>query len=148
MKRIVVIFLFLTSHLFGQDTLNTAQFEVNDCIQLYDGPIVIRTRNSLDSLIRKDASSERCQEHLKDLDLDNFSLLGINLNTGYCQFPTGLTFSVVKTVQGKRCTVLISYIEPLTPCRALISYKLWIKVPSIPEDFDVKFVVTPLPYQE
>lgn len=150
MKSVLVFLIFLSSNIFGQDTISSSQFEMNGCINLYssDSTIIIRDRESLDTYVRKDASSSRCKKHLKNLDLDIFSILGINLNSGYCRVPAGLTFDVVKIEDEKKYVILISYIEPLTPCRARSSYDLWIKAPSIPSTYEVEFVVTPLLYQE
>ncbi len=94
-----LFFSLLVTNAVGQDTLETVQYDMSHCVTLYNNhgkKQVASTRETLDSLIRKDASEEFCIERLKDFDIERFSLLGINLNSGYCRVPLGLAFTTVK----------------------------------------------------
>jgi len=151
MKRIVkflvvnLLFIFLVAPVFGQDTLTTVQFDMNSCIPLYfdDGTCVAASRETLDSLIRKDGSEERCLEMLKEFDIEHFSLLGINLNSGSCRVPLGLGFVTTSVDREKKYVLEISYDQPVEPCRAMSSYDLWVIVPALPQGYEVEFIINP-----
>lgn len=146
-KHVVLnlFFSLLVINAVGQDTLETVQYDMSHCVTLYNHgkKQVASTRETLDSLIRKDASEEFCIERLKDFDIERFSLLGINLNSGYCRVPLGLAFTTVKVDFEKKYIFEISYDIPIVSCRALSSYDLWVKVPSVPNGYTVEFVVSP-----
>jgi len=147
MKKSLVSFFIASvfsfaSNLYAQDTLETRQLEMKHCVQLYHSrSVVILRRGELDSLIRNDANRDFCVDMLKDFDLDHFSLLGIDINSGYCRIPSGLTYSVVQLKDEKKYLFEISYDEPSTPCRAFSSYHLWLQVPKLPDGYEVEFVV-------
>lgn len=139
-----LLFIFIATNTFGQDTLKTVQYDMSNCIRLNIGENKrITNRENLNSLIRNDASEERCLKKLKDFDLDHFSLLGINLNSGYCGEPLGLNFTTVKVDSEKKYILEISYYEPIGVCRALSSYFVWVMVPALTEGYDVEFVISP-----
>jgi hypothetical protein len=147
LKYLLTYFFFFFIIIKGnsQDSLQAEQVEVNHCISLYfnGGQKIIKDRESLNSYIRKDASKDRCVSLLKDLDMDAYSLLGINLNTGWCQVPKGLQFVATKIEAEQKYILTISYLSPIGTCRALSSYDLWIKVPALPDGYEVQFVVEP-----
>lgn len=136
---------FLVINANSQDTLQTEQIDISNCISLNfnGGEKIIRDRKSLNALIRKDASKERCVLLLKDVDMDTYSLLGINLNTGWCQTPKGLKFVATKIDAEKKYILTITYLHPIGVCRALSSYDLWVKVPILPDGYQVQFIVEP-----
>ena len=139
-----LILICLSADAFAQDTLVTVQYDMNRCVRLYlgDEPLIATNRETLDSIIRKGASKERCQEMLGGFDIDHFSLLGINLNSGYCREPEGLDFRVIKIDAEKKYIVEISYDDPIGICRALSSYNLWMKVPALSAGYEVEFMVS------
>ena len=102
---------------------------------------VIKTETEFLKAIRNDASRKFCLENLEKIDFKKNSLLGINLNTGYCRTPLGLTFQAVKNEEEKIYSVNITYLGPGGICRALSSYDLWILVPKLPDKYEVKFDV-------
>lgn len=121
------------------------QFDINNCIPLYTTSakaVEITNKAQLDSLIRNDRRHDYCVEQLKDFDLARYSLLGINLNTGWCGTPGGLNINVIKLEKERKYAFYIKYDEPMVPCRAFSSYDLWVKVPALPEGFTVDFIVS------
>jgi hypothetical protein len=130
--------------------LKAEQIDVSHCISLNfnGGQKIIQDRKSLNSYIRKDASKNHCILLLKDLDMDAYSLLGINLNTGWCRSPKGLEFVVTKIEATQKYILTISYLSPIGTCRALSSYHLWVKVPALPDEYQVQFVVEPRGFAE
>lgn len=150
MKCFFVFLFFVSSNLFGQDTLVATQFEMNSCVSLfYSGSHkVIKTKEELNAAIRKDGSAKRCQKDLGSFDIDQFSLFGININSGYCGAPLGLKFRLIQIDNEKKYIVQISYAKPMGQCRALSSYDLWIQTPTLLENYKVEYTITPLPYPE
>ena len=140
-----LLVVFSVENAIGQDTLETVQFDMGRCVNLYSdvNTRVATTRTELDSIIRSDMSRALCMEKLKDVDMENFSLLGINLNSGYCRVPAGLTFTTVKIVSEKKYILVVNYDVPIGTCRALSSYDLWVKVPSLPDGYTVEFFIEP-----
>ena len=105
---------------------------------------VIRTEAEFQVEIRKDARPDYCTKNLEKIDFEKNSLLGININSGYCRIPAGLEYKVVKEENNRKYIFKISYIDPQgSVCRALSSYNLWVLVPKIPDGFEVEFEITP-----
>ena len=120
--------------------LETKSFEMKGCMWLYGKESsVIKTETEFLKEIRNDASRKFCLENLEKIDFKKNSLLGINLNTGYCRTPPGLTFQAEKNKEEKIYSVNITYFGPEGVCRALSSYDLWILVPKLPDKYEVKF---------
>ena len=90
-----------------------------------------------------DASRERCVKDLeKSIDFKRFTLLGVNINSGYCRVPVGLDYKTVRDDDKKLYTLQVSYIDPQgSVCRAMSSYDLWVLVPKMPEGYEAKFEV-------
>ena len=129
----------------GQN-LETRQVDLQGCIQtFFDSKFVIKTRETFLKAIRNDASREECLKNLEKIDFDKNTLLGIELNTGYCRTPLGLEVQAVKNETEKQFIVNVSYIEPQGLCRALSRYDLWVLVPKLPENYTVKFDVKAKP---
>lgn len=137
--------LFSVSNAVGQDTLETIQLEMDLCINLsYDVHTrVANTRKELESIVRTDMSRELCMEKLQDLDMEKFSLLGININSGSCTVPPGLKFTTVKLDDEKKYLFEVSYNLPVGLCAAYRTYDLWVKVPSLPDGYEVEFKIVP-----
>ncbi len=140
-----IILLASTTPVISQDTLMTQQFEMNNCIQIYhiEGKRIVRTKSDLDSLVRQDMSKNKCNKQLQQIDLVHYSILGINLNSGWCKTPLGLEFITTKNDMDKKYTLTVSYQAPIGTCRARSSYNLWVKVPAIPNGYKVEFIVNP-----
>jgi hypothetical protein len=122
--------------------LETRKIDLKGCIQTYlDKSFVIKDQKTFLKEIRNDMSRERCLKNLEKIDFDKHTLVGIELNTGYCEVPLLEPVEVVKTDAEKQYIVKISYLEPDEPCRALSQYDLWLLVPKLPENYAVKFEV-------
>ena len=148
MKKYFSIFIFVFILItcagieLSAQVLETKDFEMKSCIWLYGKEsFIIKTETEFLKAIRNDASRKFCLENLEKIDFDKNSLLGINLNTGYCRTPLGLTSQAVKNEDEKIYSVNITYLKPQGICRALSSYDLWILVPTLPDKYEVKFNV-------
>ncbi|HEY0428780.1 MAG TPA: hypothetical protein VGC76_13445 [Pyrinomonadaceae bacterium] len=143
LKLCLFIFAFYLVSAPAQEKLRTHRFEMQSCIQIfYEKSVVIKDEENFLKSIRGDESRERCRENVEKIDFAKQTLLGIEINSGYCDFPLGLEYEIVKDAAKKQYLVSISYIDPKgSVCRALSRYDLWLLVPKLPEDFDVKFEV-------
>lgn len=122
--------------------LPTREFKMNGCVQMYrQKDYVIKSDEEFKEAIRNDASREYCLENLEKIDFGKNSLLGIDINSGYCRRPVGLEYQFLKNENDKKYILKIGFIEPGEPCRAYSSYHLWILVPKIQNNFDVEFEV-------
>jgi hypothetical protein len=123
--------------------LETRAFEMKGCIQtIYTQQFVIKDNEAFLKTIRSDASRDFCLKNLEKIDFAKHTLLGIEINSGYCRTPVGLEHKAVKDETKKQYVVEISYIDPRgSTCRALSEYDLWLLVPKLPEGFVVKFEV-------
>jgi len=122
--------------------LETREVNLRGCIQtIFDKEFIIKDRENFLKAVRNDASRDWCLKNLEKIDFDKYTLLGIELNTGYCRAPLGLTSQTVKNDAEKIYILKISYIEPQGICRALSQYDLWVLVPKLPENYTVKFEV-------
>jgi hypothetical protein len=128
-------------------TLETTEIELDGCIQMYrQHSYVIKDNDAFLKAIRADAGNDRCVKNLKGkIDFSKYSLVGIDINSGYCGLPIGLTHKAVRDDAKKLVTLEIGYIDPQVTCRAMSSYHLWITVPKIPEGYEVKFQTVPIP---
>ncbi len=115
---------------------------MKNCIPIYGKEnFIIKTETEFLKQIRNDGSRKYCLENLEKIDFEKHTLVGINLNTGYCRTPFGLESQTVKNDEEKIYSINITYIEPRGVCRALSSYDLWILVPKLPDEYEVKFDV-------
>lgn len=154
MKKHFSIFIFIAvliacagREVSAQEVLETKSFEMKGCISAYRKEnFIIKTETEFLEQIRKDASREYCLENLEKVDFNKNSLLGINLNTGYCRAPLGLKHQAVKNEDEKFYALNITYTDPQgRTCRALSSYDLWVLVPKLPDKYGVRFVINPVP---
>ena len=144
----VVFLTFLAGVSISAQELKTRQIELKDCIQTYrQQSFVIKDQASFFREIRNDMSRERCLKDLEKIDFEKHTLVGIELNTGYCGVPLLEPVEVVKAAAVKQYVVKISYYEPQEPCRALSRYDLWLLVPKLPADYTVTFEVKGIPYK-
>jgi hypothetical protein len=149
MKKYFSIFIFITVLIacaeieVSAQILETKDFEMKGCIPIYgEERFTIKTEAEFLKTIRGDASRKYCLENLEKIDFDKNSLLGINLNTGYCRTPLGLKYQAVKNEDEKSYALNITYFDPQgSVCRALSEYDLWVLVPKLPDDYEVKFDV-------
>lgn len=125
------------------EPLETRAFEMKGCIQtIYNKQFVINDNEAYLKAIRNDASRERCLKDLEKIDFAKHTLLGIEINSGYCRTPGGLEYKAIKDETKKQYLLNISYLDPKgSVCRALSQYDLWLFVPKLPEDYEVKFEV-------
>jgi len=123
--------------------LETREIDIKGCIWLrsMESQNVIKDNETFQQAIRKDASHDRCLKDIEKIDFSKNTLLGINLNTGYCRTPVGLEAKAFRDDAKKLFTLQVSYIEPHGICRAMSSYDLWVLVPKMPEGYEAKFEV-------
>lgn len=128
--------------------VETRDFVMEGCVPFFrvEGrQLVIRESEALRAAVRRDASRPRCLKTVESLDFNRHTLLGIQLNTGYCRKPVGLEYRLLKDEAQKRFLLLISYTEPVSSCRALSQYDLWVLAPKLPDGYEVRFAVQPRP---
>lgn len=125
------------------ERLETRHIDLKGCIQtIYDKQFVIRDNQTYLNTIRGDATRDWCLKNLEKIDFGKHTLLGIEINSGYCRIPVGLEYQTVKDEAKKQYLLSVSYIDPRgRVCRALSQYDLWVLVPSLPDDYEVKFEV-------
>jgi hypothetical protein len=131
-------------------TLETSEIELDNCIQMYrQNEFVIKDKEAFLKAIRGDAGNDHCvKTYGNKVDFSKYSLLGIDVNSGYCRRPVGLEYKAVRDDATKTVTLQYSYAAPGGTCRALSSYDLWVTVPKIPEGYEVKFEDTTLPREK
>jgi hypothetical protein len=126
----------------AQKSLETRQIDLKGCIQtIFNKQFVISNEKTFWETVRNDASRNWCRKNLKQIDFSKHTLLGIEINSGYCWTPLGLEFQTVKDQSKKQYLVNISSIKPDGVCRALSQYDLWLLVPKLSEDYDMKFEI-------
>lgn len=129
--------------------LETRRIDLKGCIQtIFDKEFIIKTGETFFKTIRDDGSRDFCLKNLEKIDFDKHTLIGIELNTGYCRTPLGLEAQAVKDETEKQYTLKITYIGPQGTCRALSQYDLWLLVPKLPDNYMVKFDVKAIPRNE
>lgn len=131
----------------GKDTIGlvTLPFEMDGCISLFltDSKIIINSQEILDSLVTKGYNNKNCLKMLDTINFDEITILGINLNTGWCRVPLGLQYQAFKIESERKYLLSISYTKPVGICRAMSSYDLWVTVPNLPRGYTVEFQITP-----
>jgi len=129
--------------------LKTQHIDLKGCIQTYfEKSFVIKDQRTFLKAIRSDTSRERCLKDLEKIDFEKQTLIGIEINTGYCDTPLLDPIRVLKDEAEKQYLVKISYLEPPELCRAMSQYDLWLLVPKLPEDYTVKFEVKGKPFRQ
>jgi hypothetical protein len=144
MKLFFILFFFSLAIIANAQSSETKivklqQFEMKGCIQLfYESEKLIKNQPDFLQAIRNDASREKCLQDLEKIDFDKYSLFGIEINSGYCRYPIGLKWEAIEDTTKKEFHINISYIKPNGTCRALSQYDLWLLLPKIPNDYQVK----------
>ncbi|MBS1798111.1 MAG: hypothetical protein JSS81_30125 [Acidobacteria bacterium] len=142
----VVLFSMLAATVAGAQALETRRVDLKGCIRLtMKGRAIIREQAAFLKAVRDDAGRERCLKDLEKIDFEKYTLLGAQLNTGYCREPLGLDAWTLADEEKKRYVLKISYLEPEGVCRALSRYDLWVLVPRLPENYTVEFEVAAIP---
>jgi hypothetical protein len=85
---------------------------------------------------------------VEKIDFGKHSLLGININSGYCGIPLDLKYEAFRDDNKQQYLLSISYTEPRGTCRAISSYDLWVLVPKMPDAYEVKFEEKVIPHRE
>jgi hypothetical protein len=120
--------------------LKTRRIDLKGCIQtIFDKEFIIGDQATFLKTVRNDASREFCLKNLEKIDFDEHTLIGLELNTGYCETPVGLTSKAFRNDAEKRYIVKIGFLEPNEPCRARSQYDFWLLVPKLPAGYTVKF---------
>jgi hypothetical protein len=125
------------------ETLDTREIDLKGCIQtIYTKAFIIKDNETYLKTIRDDASRKSCLKTIEKIDFNKHSLLGIEINSGYCGIPLGLKHQAAKDEAKKQYLLSISYLDPQgAVCRAYSQYDLWVLVPKIPAGYEVKFEV-------
>lgn len=121
-------------------TVESREINLKGCIQThFQNEYVIKNEVDYLKAIRNDASRTFCLEHLEKIDFGKNSLVGININSGYCRRPVGLNSVVADELENKQINIEISYRKPEGLCRAVSQYDFWLLVPKIPDRYKVAF---------
>ena len=125
------------------ETPETRHIDLKGCIQTSRSQqFVIKDNETYLRTIRGDGSRDWCLKNLEKIDFGKHTLLGIEINSGYCRVPVGLQYQTLKDTERKQYLVNISYIDPRgAGCRALSQYDLWLLVPKLTAGYEVKFDV-------
>lgn len=134
----------LNKNIYAQnDTLiqETKRIEADACFsRLRIGErLIISNQQKLDSMTKIRNNDHLCQELLDNFDFRNYSICGINLNTGWCREPKDLKINVYKFDKRSEIEIKINYQAPITPCAALSYYNIWLIIPQTPKRFNVNF---------
>lgn len=126
------------------EVLQSREIDLKGCIQtIFKKDFFINDEATYLKTIRNDASRNFCLKEIEKIDFAKNNLLGVEINSGYCQRPQGLKFNVLKDEKTKEIIFEIVYDDPKgSVCRALSQYDLWVLIPKIPIDFTVKFDVS------
>ncbi len=115
--------------------LETRQIYLKSCIQATFGKeIIIKDSETFLKAIRDDSWRVSCLKNIEKIDFDKNTLLGIELNTGYCRTPLGREAIAVKNEPEKQFILKISYTEPQGLCRTSSRSEVWIRVQKIPDN--------------
>jgi hypothetical protein len=148
MKLFFILFFFSLAIIANAQSSETKivklqQFEMKGCIQLfYESEKLIKNQPDFLQAIRNDAGREKCLKDLKTIDFDKNSLFGIEINSGYCRYPLGLNWKAIEDTTKKEFLINISYLKPDGLCRALSQYDLWLLLPKIPTDYQIKHQIS------
>lgn len=123
------------------------ELEMGRCVPVnYGTTIVINDQNGLWSAIRNDASRDNCIIEIQKLDLDlvKNTLVGVNISSGYCGRPPGLSADVVTNAEDLTVTVNVRYDDRgYERCAALSRFEYWLAVTKPPQGFTIKVDVGP-----
>jgi hypothetical protein len=145
----IILFILTTTFLANAQisepkVLEIEQFDVKGCVQMFliKDEKIIKSEAEFLNTIRRDASRERCLKDLAKIDFTKNDLVGIVINSGYCRYPLGLEYKATQNTDTQKVNVNISYLKPNGVCRAMSHYELWLLMPKIPNDYQVKFSVS------
>jgi hypothetical protein len=126
------------------EILETRAINLKGCIQTaYSSQFVIREEAEYLKTIRGDMTRSWCLKNLEKIDFGKHTLLGVEINSGYCRVPLGLRHQVVRDSERKKYLLKISYIDPRgSVCRALSRYDLWVLAPKLPAGYEVEFQIS------
>lgn len=149
LAQLLIIAISLYGSIFAQtaeiESLKIREVDLKGCIQtIFNKQFIITTEADYLKTIRNDASRDYCLKNVEKIDFGKESLLGLEINSGYCRRPVGLEFQVLKDNKSKEYQFNINYADPKGAlCRALSQYDLWVVTPKIPENYTVKFNAEP-----
>lgn len=129
--------------------LETREIDLKGCIQLIQShKRAILSNEEFLRAVRNDASRDRCLKDLEKIDFGKHTLLGINVNSGYCRVPAGLEVKVFRDDLRQEYLLSVSYLEPNGTCRHLSSYDVWVLVPKMPGGYYTAFQTTARPREK
>ncbi len=144
----VLVFVLFFSVTYIAQTTNSKSIQIIEsrevnlkgCIQThFQKEYVIKSEVDYLKAIRNDASRTFCLEHLEKIDFGKNSLVGIEVDSGYCRRPVGINAVVTDELENKQVSIEISYRKPNGLCRAVSKYDFWLLVPKISESYKVAF---------
>lgn len=142
----VVLFSMLAATVAGAQALETRRIDFKGCVWMdLNGRMIIRDQAAFLKAVQNGAGRERCLKDIEKIDFEKYTLLGAELNTGYCRTPLGLDAWTLADEEKKRYVLKISYLEPEGLCRAMSRYDLWVLVPRLPENYTVEFEIAAVP---
>lgn len=145
--RIFWLIVFLTGISFNANAQDVKELDIGRCVPVkYGTTIVINDKAGLWSAIRNDASRDNCIIEIQKLNIDlvKNTLVGVNINSGYCRRPPGLSAELVTNAEDLTVTVNVRYDDPgYERCAALSRFEYWLAVTKPPQGFTIKFDVGP-----
>jgi hypothetical protein len=139
----IISLTFFAAFTANGQSLKLTQYEAKGCLTIaWDKENFIKNDAEFLKTVRNDMSREKCLKELKKVDFAEHDLIGVDINSGYCRYPLGLAFEAAKSIESKRISVNISYLKPDGVCRALSSYHLWLLIPKIPDEYELKLNIS------
>lgn len=125
------------------DTLQTRKYDLDRCLQIYGRELkIIGSKDDFLKSVNGSHKSKECLKKIENIDFKKEILVGSTVYSGYCQYPFGLKYQLIRSDRAKNFTVFVTYDDPYgRTCRALGMYDLWLAVPKPPENYEIKVQV-------
>ncbi len=141
---LIVLVAVTASNSLDAQTRELPTEELEGCLKavfsLEAEPVIIDGHEAFLSMIKK-RSYEACKRTLKKIDSDEYSIIGVEIDTNYCGKPDGLVYDLLQDEESKRYSLQVSYLKAELRCRGHMSYSLWLKVPKIPKGYIVEYEI-------
>ena len=126
-----------------KDTLQARKYDLDRCLQIYGRDLkTIESEAEFLKSVNGEHNRKECLKQIENVDFKRESLVGLTLYSGYCQYPFGLKYQLIRHDRAKNFTIFVTYDDPYgRTCRALGMYDLWLAVPKPPADYEIKVEV-------
>lgn len=126
-----------------KETIQTRQYELDRCVQIYGrDQKIIGSKDDFLKSINGAHRSKECLKIIENIDFKKEILVGATIYSGYCQYPLGLKYELIRSDREKNFAIFVTYNDPYgRTCRALGMYDLWLAVPKPPENYEIKVEV-------